>query len=177
MELVHLFDKLKTVRAFAFDVDGVFTDNSVFVLESGEMLRTLSVRDGLVVKMAVRAGFPIAIITGGKSRGVEQRFRDLGVEHIYIGVKDKNAALNDFLQKIERTVAELLYMGDDLPDLPVLKRAGVAAVPADAIPEVLEMADYISPLPGGKGCVRDILEKVMKLQGRWEEAVKTVVPI
>lgn len=174
LELVHLFDKMAKVRAFVFDVDGVFTDNNVLITEAGELLRVMNVRDGLALKMAVNAGFPVGIITGGRSEGVTKRLKNLGVSHVYTGVADKNAALNDFLDHHNLTSADILYIGDDLPDLPVLKRVGIAACPFDAVPEILEMVDYVSPLKGGQGCVRDVLEKVLKLQHKWDEAMAKV---
>jgi 3-deoxy-D-manno-octulosonate 8-phosphate phosphatase (KDO 8-P phosphatase) len=167
LELVHLFDKLKEVRAFVFDVDGVFTDNTVLVTESGELLRTRNVRDGQAVKWAIAAGFPVGIITGGKSAGMLQSLKDLGITHIYAGVEDKTLALTDFLQYHQIKVADVLYIGDDIPDLPVLKRVGVAVAPNDAVNEVLQIVDYVSPFDGGKGVVRDVIEKVLKLQGKW----------
>jgi 3-deoxy-D-manno-octulosonate 8-phosphate phosphatase (KDO 8-P phosphatase) len=167
VELVHLFDKFKAVRALAFDVDGVFTDNSVLVTEAGELLRTMNVRDGYALKTAVSAGFPVCIITGGRSQGVSSRLSALGVEHIYSGIHDKWPVLQQFMQMHQLQAHELCYMGDDMLDLPILRRVGIATAPADAIQEVLDMADYISPLKGGQGCVRDVLEKVLKLQGKW----------
>jgi 3-deoxy-D-manno-octulosonate 8-phosphate phosphatase (KDO 8-P phosphatase) len=167
IELVHLFDKLKEVRAFVFDVDGVFTDNTVLVTESGELLRTRNVRDGQAVKWAIEKGFPVGIITGGKSIGMLNSLRNLGITHIYSGVEEKTAALTDFLQYHKLNVSDILYIGDDIPDLPVLKRVGVAVAPNDAVNEVLEIVDYISPFNGGKGVVRDVIEKVLKIQGKY----------
>ena len=181
VELVHLFDKIKAVKAFVFDVDGVFTNNDLLVTESGELLRTMNVRDGQAVKWAIRAGFPIAVITGGRSEGVKKRLTDLGVLEYYSGVKDKWVAFQSFLQRTGTLMSEVCYMGDDLPDLPVMRKVGLACCPSDAVPEVLGLtrnskeqkmrgvADYISPFPGGKGCVRDIIEKVLKLQNKWPE--------
>jgi 3-deoxy-D-manno-octulosonate 8-phosphate phosphatase (KDO 8-P phosphatase) len=167
LELVHLFDKLKEVRAFIFDVDGVFTDNTVLVTEKGELLRTRNVRDGQAVKWAIQKGFPIGIITGGKSEGMIQSLKNLGITHIYSGVEEKTAALTDFLQYHNLNVSDVLYVGDDIPDLPVLKRVGVAAAPNDAVNEVLKIVDYVSPFDGGKGVVRDVIEKVLKVQGKF----------
>ncbi len=181
VELVHLFDKIKAVKAFVFDVDGVFTNNDLLVTESGELLRTMNVRDGQAVKWAIRAGFPVAVITGGRSEGAKKRLTDLGVLEYYSGVKDKWVAFQSFLQRTGTLMSEVCYMGDDLPDLPVMRKVGLACCPSDAVPEVLGLtrngkeqkmrgvADYISPFPGGKGCVRDIIEKVLKLQNKWPE--------
>ena len=167
VELVHLFEKIRAVKAFVCDVDGVLTNNDLLVTESGELLRIMNVRDGQAIKWAIQAGFPIAVITGGRSEGAKKRLTDLGVEEYYSGVKDKWVAFQSFLQRTGTLMSEVCYMGDDLPDLPVMRRVMLSACPADAIPELLGSCDYVSPLVGGAGCVRDILEKVMKIQGKW----------
>ncbi|MEI6408619.1 MAG: HAD hydrolase family protein [Bacteroidota bacterium] len=169
LELVNVFDKLKGVRAFVFDVDGVFTDNSVHITESGELLRTMHVRDGQCVKWAIRAGFQIAVITGGRSEGTKKRLTDLGIVEYYSGIADKMAAFQSFVERTGVQAYEVCYMGDDLPDLPVMRKVLVSCCPNDAVPEILEVCDYVSPLKGGAGCVRDILEKVMKIQDKWPE--------
>ncbi len=169
IELVHLFDKLRAVKAFIFDVDGVFTNNSILVTEAGELLRTMHVRDGQAVKWAIQAGFQIGVITGGRSEGTKKRLTDLGIEEYYSGIKDKLPAFYSFLDRSGILSSEVCYMGDDMPDIPVLRRVIVAACPADSVPEVIEIADYVSHLPGGSGCVRDLIEKVMKIQGKWPE--------
>jgi 3-deoxy-D-manno-octulosonate 8-phosphate phosphatase (KDO 8-P phosphatase) len=167
-ELEHVFDKMKAVRAFVFDVDGVFTNNQMLITESGEHLRSMNVRDGQAIRWALEAGYPIGIITGGVSEGVKKRMTQyLGIAEYYSGVKDKLVAFQSFMQRTGVQFTEICYMGDDLPDLPPLRRTALACCPSDAVPEVLAAADYISPLAGGAGCVRDVLEKVMKLQGKW----------
>jgi 3-deoxy-D-manno-octulosonate 8-phosphate phosphatase (KDO 8-P phosphatase) len=167
VELVHLFDKLKAIRAFVLDVDGVLTDNRILVTEAGELLRSMNVRDGLSLRWAGREGYPVGIITGGRSEGVKKRLTDLGVEEYYSGISDKWPAFQSFLQRTGLNALQVCYMGDDVPDVPVLRRVGLACCPADAIPEVLEVCDYVSPLAGGAGCVREIIEMVMKLQKKW----------
>lgn len=169
IELVHLFDKMKAVKAFVFDVDGVFTNNDILVSEAGELLRTMHVRDGQAVKWAIRAGYPVGIITGGRSEGIKKRFTDLGIEEYYSGIHDKWETLQAFLKRTNTLVSEVCYMGDDLPDLPVLRKVVLSCCPADAVPDVSDICDYVSPLPGGRGCVREIIEKVMRLQDRWPE--------
>ncbi len=169
IELVHLFDKLRAVKAFVFDVDGVFTNNTIQVTETGELLRTMNVRDGQVVKWAIEAGYYIGVITGGRSEGVKIRLTALGITEYYSGVKDKLPAFQSFLDRTGMLSSDVCYMGDDMPDIPVMRRVIVSSCPADGVPEVLEISDYISPLPGGAGCVRDIIEKVMKIQGKWPE--------
>jgi 3-deoxy-D-manno-octulosonate 8-phosphate phosphatase (KDO 8-P phosphatase) len=169
VELVHVFDKMKSVRAFIFDIDGVLTNNEVLVTEAGELLRTMHVRDGQAIKWATQAGYPIGIITGGRSEGAKKRLVELGVEEYYSGVKDKTIAFQSFMQRTGIAPTEICYMGDDLPDIPVLKKVSLSACPADAVPEVKAVSDYISSLEGGKGCVREIIEFVMKLQQKWPE--------
>lgn len=167
VELVHLFDKFKTVRAFILDVDGVLTDNSVHVTESGEQLRRMNIRDGLGLKIALKNGFPVCIITGGRSQGTIKRLSGLGIEHIYSGVEDKWPVFQQFLSAFNLKANEICYMGDDLPDLQILQKVGLATCPADAVAEIRMTVDYISPLAGGSGCVRDVVEKVLKVQDKW----------
>lgn len=167
IELVHLFDRIKAVRAFVLDVDGVLTNNDVLVTEAGEFLRTMNVRDGQAIKWATERGYPICIITGGRSEGVITRLKTLGVQQIYSGRHDKLPVFEQFIREFQLSPIEVCYMGDDLPDLPVMRKVGLPACPADAVPEVMHVARYVSPLNGGTGCVRDIIEKVMKLRGHW----------
>lgn len=169
VELVHLFDKFNAVRAFILDVDGVMTDNTVHVTESGEQLRSMNIRDGLGLKIALKNGYPVCIITGGRSQGVVKRLAGLGVEHIYTNVEDKWPVFLQFLQTHNLKASEICYMGDDLPDLQILRKVGLSACPADAVPEVLNAVDYISPIAGGKGCLRDVIEKALKTQGKWSD--------
>lgn len=166
---MNQLETFREVRAFVFDVDGVFTNNEILVMENGDLLRTMNVRDGYAVKLAIKAGYPVAIITGGTSEGVTKRLQVLGVTDIYSGVGDKVPALRDFMGRHNISPGEILYMGDDLPDYPVMRMVGLPCCPHDAVPEVLGVATYVSHLPGGGGCVRDVVEKVMKLAGQWFE--------
>lgn len=164
-----LFDQLKQIKAFVFDVDGVFSDGSILVTEQGEQLRTFNTKDGYAVQLAVKKGYPMAVITGGKSEGVKKRMQGLGIKDIYLNVHDKRAVLRDWLSENQLTLADILYMGDDIPDLENMKVAGFPACPADAVEEIKAVSTYISPKNGGAGAVRDVIEKVMKLQGSWNE--------
>ena len=155
------------ITTFVFDVDGVFTNGEVLVMENGDMLRTMSTRDGQAVRYAIEAGYRVVVITKGASEGVRKRFDYLGLTDIYDKLKDKAASYDDLLAKYNLKNEEILYMGDDLPDIVLLKKAGISACPADAVTEVLQLARYISPFNGGKGCVRDVIEKTMRLQGTW----------
>ncbi len=164
MNLLAQFEQIKTL---VFDIDGVFTDNSILVTEQGEFLRRMNVRDGYALKRAIEVVINVAIITGGTSVGVTKRFTLLGVKHIFSGVHEKGSVLQYFLDEQRLSAQHTLYMGDDILDVAPLKMVGLPTCPADAIPEVLAVAQYISPLNGGCGCVRDVIEKILKLRGEW----------
>lgn len=155
------------VKAFVFDVDGVFTNGSVLLHPSGAFIRMMNIKDGYAVQHAVKMGFAVGIITGGRSRMVKKRFAYLGVKDIYMGSSSKKEAFEDFLNKHGLKPGDALYMGDDLPDYEVMKMAGLPVCPADAAEEIKQLSMYISPVRGGEGCVRDVIEQVMKIHGRW----------
>ncbi|HMT53418.1 MAG TPA: 3-deoxy-D-manno-octulosonate 8-phosphate phosphatase [Saprospiraceae bacterium] len=155
------------ITTFVFDVDGVFTNGEVIVTESGELLRTMSTRDGQAVKIAMENGYQVAIITKGFSTGVRKRFELLGIPYIYDKLAEKTAAFDDLAGKLSLKKQEILFMGDDIPDLVLYDKVGISACPADAAPENLQKAMYISPNKGGHGCVREVIERVMRLQGKW----------
>lgn len=162
-------DKLKKIKAFAFDIDGVMTDGGIFADLHGELFRTFDSKDGFAVRMAAMHGYHLAVITGGRSESIRQRFRTCGIspEDVYLGSRDKTEDFFDFCKRHSLEPEEVLYMGDDIPDMPVMKLCGCSVCPADAVDEVKDIADYISPKGGGKGCARDAIEKTMKLQGTW----------
>ena len=160
---------LKNIKLFVFDVDGVLTDGSLILLENGEMARQMNIKDGYALQLAIKHGYDILIISGGSSSAVKIRLQKLGIQHIFLGVIDKKNLLLNFVAEHLLKKEEILYMGDDLPDLLPMKEAGVACAPADAVPEIKSIAQYISPAFGGKGCVRDVIEKVLKLNGHWNE--------
>jgi 3-deoxy-D-manno-octulosonate 8-phosphate phosphatase (KDO 8-P phosphatase) len=159
-----LFDYITTL---VFDVDGVFTNGEVIVTEEGKFLRTMHTRDGQAINIALDAGYNIAIMTKGFSEGVRKRFEILGVKHIYDKLSEKSAAFVEFKALLNLKREEILYMGDDIPDLSVYPLAGISVCPADGAPENLNRAMYITANNGGKGCVREIIEKVMRQQGKW----------
>ncbi len=165
--MTNFKEQLNRVKAFAFDVDGVFTDGIVLIHPSGELLRTSNTRDGYAVHKAIQQGFPVAIISGGKSESVRERFKGIGVTDIYLGTNDKVDAMEDFRFKYGLELSEILYMGDDLPDFEVMQRVGFPTCPADAAPEIVAISHYVSNYSGGKGCVRDVIEQVLKLKGVW----------
>ncbi len=158
------------IKAFVFDIDGVMTDGSVHVLETGEHYRTFHIRDGYAIEKAREAEYNLCVITGGGHQGVKKRLENLKFQDIYFGLggKDKLETYLGWLDKMGLDESEILYMGDDVPDLKILSRpALLSTCPADAIPEIQMACKYVSPFGGGKGAVRDVIEKVMKLQGRW----------
>ncbi len=150
-----------------FDIDGVFTDSRLTVFEDGSMIRVMNVRDGYAIKQALRAGIQIIVITGGSSMGVIKRLKGLGINEIYSGIQDKMAIYEELLDKHGLDEALIMYMGDDLPDYQVMRRVGFPVCPADAAIEIVKIAQYISPMAGGAGCVRDVIEKTLKVQGHW----------
>lgn len=159
--------KLKNIKALAFDVDGVFTDGTVQLLPGQEPIRTFHSKDGYAVQVAARMGFQLAIITGGKSETVKERVKNLGVQDVWLGARHKIEAYEEWLAMYDLRDEEVLYMGDDLPDTEVLLRAGLSCCPHDSAPEIRSIVDYISPLDGGKGCVREVIEQVLRAQGKW----------
>ena len=166
-EITNFKEGLSAVKAFAFDVDGVLSSPEVYLHPNGELMRSMNTKDGYALQYAVKKGYPIAIITGGKTNSVAERFRGLGITDIYLGASYKIDDLNDFIVKYGLSPIEVLYMGDDLPDYEVLKKVGVPCCPADAVEEIKAVSHYISSFEGGKGCVRDVIEQVLRLHGRW----------
>jgi len=158
---------LRDIKLFCFDVDGVFTDNIVYLTADGEQMRTANVKDGYAVQLAVKKGLKIAIISGGKNESIRKRFEALGVTEIYLGSSKKIDVFHNLLTKLQIQPEDVCYVGDDIPDLAVLGLAGLPCCPADAAYEVRAISKYISPKDGGKGCVRDILEQALKIKGLW----------
>ena len=161
--------KLKNIKAFVFDVDGVFTDGSVYLLPGGNMCRVMNVLDGYAVVKALKNNYLIGVITGGNDEEVRQRINYLGIKDYYAKSPNKAIDFEDFKSKYDLKNEEILTMGDDLPDMNIMKISGISACPKNAVPEVKEISEYISPIEGGKGAVRDVIEQVMKIQGRWIE--------
>jgi len=160
----HLLPKIKT---FIFDVDGVLTDGKILINSDGELLRSFDTKDGYAMKCALVKGFKIAIITGGRNEAVRERFRELGVIDIYLGAHHKLDAYQDLMDNYDLNPEEILYIGDDIPDIPVMEKVGLGCCPADAASDVKAMADYVSHKKGGEGCVRELIEQVLRVQGKW----------
>ena len=159
--------QLKHIEAFVFDNDGVFTNGTVFLMPGGEQVRTASTRDGYAVQHATKCGMRIAMISGGHSKEVVRRMNGLGVTEVIMGASEKLGEFEKLCQRWGLGPEQVCYMGDDIPDLPVLAAAGLACCPHDAAPEVRSASNYVSPVPGGAGCVRDVLEQAMKVKGLW----------
>jgi len=163
-----LFERLKGIRAFVFDVDGVLTNGQVLVTESGEQLRSFNIKDGYALQLAIRRNYPLAIITGARSEGVRLRMEGLGIRSVYLNASDKSAVLATWMEENNLRKEDLLVMGDDVPDLPIMEGVRLAACPDDAIEDMKQKVHYISAFKGGQGAVRDVIEKVMRLQGTWD---------
>lgn len=149
------------------DVDGVLTDGSLLVMENGDQLRTMNIRDGYALQLAVKKGLTVIVITGGNSQGVVKRMNNLGIHHFISGTNEKASALKKMAEELKLDLATTIYIGDDMPDFEAMKLCGIPCCPADACSEIISVSRYVSPFKGGAGCVRDILEKVLKLQNKW----------
>jgi len=158
---------LTQIKTFIFDIDGVLTDGKVLINSDGELLRYFDTKDGYAIKCALIKGFKVAIISGGKNEAVRERFQELGVLDIYLGAHHKLEAYQDLLNNYNLNPEEILYIGDDIPDIPVMEKVGLGCCPADAVSDVKAIADYISHKEGGKGCVRELIEQVLRVQGKW----------
>lgn len=159
--------KLKEITTFIFDVDGVLTNGDILASDSGEFLRTFNIKDGYALQLAVKRGFQVCIISGGKGQAMQKRFEGLGIKAIFLGVSDKVQVFHQYLENHQTEATQVLYMGDDIPDLKVMKLVGIPTCPADAVPEIKAISQYISPYTGGKTAVRDIIEKVLRVQEKW----------
>lgn len=158
---------LHQITTFILDVDGVFTDGSLHITTQGEMHRVMNVKDGYAVKAALNEGYNVCIISGGTDEGVRKRLQTLGVKDVYLGAHDKIKFLDSYCSENNISLENILYMGDDIPDYPVLKKVGLPTCPQDAVKEIKEISLYISHKKGGEGCVRDVIEQVLKVQGKW----------
>lgn len=158
---------LTDITTFIFDVDGVLTDGTITVTTDGEMLRTMNIKDGFALKTAIDAGFNLCIISGGSNEGVRKRLAALGIKDIFLGAHNKIEQLNSYLDQHNISKSEVLYMGDDIPDFPVMELVGLPCCPQDAVPEIKAISKYISHKNGGKGAVRDVIEQVLKVNGKW----------
>ncbi len=158
---------LKYITAFIFDVDGVLTDGTIQVNTQGEMFRTMNIKDGYGLKTAVEQGYKVCIISGGTNEGVRVRLQNLGIKDIFLGAHQKTKILETYAKSNNLKRENILYMGDDLPDYKIMQEVGLPCCPQDAVPEIKAISKYVSHKKGGKGCVRDVIEQVLKVQKKW----------
>jgi 3-deoxy-D-manno-octulosonate 8-phosphate phosphatase (KDO 8-P phosphatase) len=158
---------LRKIKAVIFDIDGVLSASTVFMNNNGQPIRTINIKDGYAIQLAQKMGIRIAIMTGGRNEDIKLRYEYLGVEDIYLKCSIKIKTYEEFIAKYGLDDSEIIYVGDDIPDYEIMKRVGCPCCPGDACPEIKSISLYISNLNGGHGCGRDILEQVMKAQGKW----------
>lgn len=159
---------LNEITTFILDVDGVMTNGQVLVTDEGNMLRSFNIKDGFAMQLAVKLGYKICIISGGNSSGVIKRLEGLGIKDIYMKVHEKLPVFNSYIYDKNLKADEIAYMGDDLPDYNLIKQVGLKCCPADASHDIQEICDFVSSYPGGGGCVRELIEKVLRAQGKWD---------
>lgn len=162
--------KLTRIKTILLDIDGVLTNGQVFLMENGEFVRNMNSKDGYALQLAVKKGYRIAIISGGNSQPVKKALENLGISDVFLSQHDKLQCYKDYINELDLKEEEILYMGDDLPDYEVMQRVGIATCPFNAANEIKGFCMYISNRNGGEGCVRDIIEQVMRSQGTWEIA-------
>lgn len=164
---MSLLDQFRKIKAFVFDLDGVLTDGTLQIFPNREFIRTMDIKDGYALQLAVKKGYHMLVISGSVSKLCAERLDYLGIKHVFMKVSDKEDVLAQYVLANQLKWEEVLYMGDDLPDLNVMKLVGLACCPSDAVPEIQQIAQYISPYPGGKGCAREVIEKVLRLNNDW----------
>ena len=164
---MHLLSRLKLIRTFVFDMDGVLTDGGLLIDADNNWLRRMHIHDGYAIQLAIKEDFKVIVISGSDAPNVSDRLYRLGVRDVFMNVKNKGEFIKNLVTEKKISLNEILYMGDDIPDYFCMKIAGVGACPADAVREIKEIASYISPYNGGSGCVRDVIEKVLKLNHKW----------
>ncbi len=159
---------LSQINTLILDVDGVLTNSMVTVMPDGQLVRQMNIKDGYAMKTAIQQGLRICVISGGKNEGVRTRLNNLGIQDVYLGAHDKIEQYHELVDMYGLAPENVLYMGDDIPDIPVMKLVGLPCCPNDAVPEVQKISKYISDKKGGEGCVRDIIEQILRVQGKWD---------
>ena len=165
MNVLELF---KSIKTFVFDIDGVLATEILVIMQGGDMVRNMNSKDGYALQLAVKKGYRVAVISGGNSEPVKQRMERLGVQDIYMGIHNKQEKLHEYVKENNLMLDEILYMRDDIPDYIVMNLVGLPCCPTDAVMEIKQISKYISPFKGGRGCGRDVIEKVLKLNGHWD---------
>jgi 3-deoxy-D-manno-octulosonate 8-phosphate phosphatase (KDO 8-P phosphatase) len=165
---MNILEHFKSIKTFVFDIDGVLATDNLLVLEGGEMARNMNSKDGYALQLAIKKGYKVVIISGGLSEPVRIRLNRLGINDVFLGVHHKKEKLQQYIAAHNLQLNETLYMGDDIPDYTCMQIVGLACCPADAVSEIKEISKYISPVNGGGGCGRDVIEKVLKLNNHWD---------
>jgi 3-deoxy-D-manno-octulosonate 8-phosphate phosphatase (KDO 8-P phosphatase) len=165
---MNILTQFKLIKTFVFDVDGVLTDGTLLILNDGQMARKMNIKDGYALQLAIKKGYRVVIISGGKSESVEDRLNALKVSDVLMKVENKQELLTAYVSKNNLSWNEILFMGDDIPDYKCMQMVALACCPADAATEIKRLSKYISPYKGGSGCARDVIEKVLKLNGHWD---------
>ena len=165
---MNVLEKFKTIKTFVFDVDGVLTDGTLLILNDGQMARTMNIKDGYALQLAIKKGYRVVIISGGTSAAVQERLERLGVKDCFLKIDNKKEKLIEYVTEHRLSWDEILFMGDDIPDYLPMQLAGLPCCPVDAASEIKQISHYISAIQGGKGCARDVIEKVLKLNGHWD---------
>jgi 3-deoxy-D-manno-octulosonate 8-phosphate phosphatase (KDO 8-P phosphatase) len=173
INFMSIFEKFSRIKLLAFDLDGVLTNGKLLIMPDGEWVREMDIKDGFALQHAIKSGLHIAIITGSSSEPIGKRLNKLGVQEYFQNTGSKAAVLQSLMQKFKLQKDEVLFMGDDIPDLEAFEVSGCKTCPADAVTEIMGMADYISPKKGGDGCARDVIEKVMKCRDIWTNSTNT----
>lgn len=162
-----MLDQFNKIKGFVFDIDGVLTDGQIYVIEGQIPFRTMNIKDGYALQHAFKKGYPIIVISGGNSHAAKERLERLGIEEVFISVSNKVELLRGLADMNKWNLEEFVYMGDDIPDLEAMKICGYRACPKDAVEEIKALATFISTKDGGKGCVRELIEKTLKAQSKW----------
>jgi len=164
---INYKEKFKDINTFIFDVDGVLTNGGLYIFPEGNFVRKMNAKDGFALKLALKMGYNIAIITGGREPNIKERLEKLGIDNVFLNAHNKLPILNKYLSENNIDPKTSLYMGDDIPDLKPMQKVGLACCPKDAVHEIKEICDYISNIKGGDGCVRDVIEQVLKVNNKW----------
>lgn len=170
---MSILEKFSRIKLLAFDLDGVLTNGKLLIMPDGEWIRQMDIKDGYALQHAIKSGLEIAVITGSSSSAVGSRLKKLGIVHYFENTGSKSAVLSSLANQLGIALDQVLFMGDDIPDLDAFQVAGCKVCPADAVQEVIEVADYISPIKGGEGCVREVIEKVMRTKDIWHNSTHT----
>ena len=165
---INYKEKFENINSFIFDVDGVLTNGGLYIFPDGNFVRKMNAKDGFALKLALKKGYNIAIITGGREKNIKERLEKLGITNVFLNAHDKLPILNKYLSDNKIDPNTSLYMGDDIPDLKPMKNVGLACCPNDAVYEIKEISHYISNINGGSGCVRDVIEQVLKANNDWD---------